>query len=77
MKKKINTFLALIFKSPKFFKLIKALKLLKFAKPAITIVSIVISIGAYSIAYNPWIGVGLVGLLFVHEMGHVFAMNRA
>ncbi len=76
MKSKVNTLVALAVKGPKLFKLIKAIKLLKFAKPMVTMISIVISVGAYAIIYDPWIAVGLVALIFVHEMGHVVAMNN-
>ncbi|MEI8223861.1 MAG: site-2 protease family protein [bacterium] len=76
MKNKTSTFFALILKSPKLLKLFKILKLMKFAKPMVTIITIAISILAYSIVYSPWIAVGLVTLIFVHEMGHVIAMNR-
>lgn len=76
MKAKIGTLIALVIKAPKLLKLFKAIKLFKFAKPAITMASIVISIGAYAIMYNPLIAVGLVVVILVHEMGHVFAMNK-
>ncbi len=74
--KKISTFLAVAVKAPKLLKLLKVVKLMKFAKPVITMVTIVISLCAYAIIYNPWIAVGLVAVLFVHEMGHVIAMNK-
>ncbi len=38
--------------------------------------SMVVSIGAYALLGGWWFGVGLVGLIFVHEMGHVLALRR-
>jgi Zn-dependent protease len=38
--------------------------------------SMVVSVGAYALLGGWWFGVGLVGLIFVHEMGHVVALRR-
>jgi Zn-dependent protease len=38
--------------------------------------SMLVSIGAYALLGGWWFGVGLVGLIFVHEMGHVLALRR-
>ena len=38
--------------------------------------SMIISIGAYALLGGWWFGVGLVALIFVHEMGHVLALRR-
>jgi Zn-dependent protease len=38
--------------------------------------SMIVSIGAYALLGGWWFGVGLVGLIFVHEMGHVAALRR-
>jgi Zn-dependent protease len=38
--------------------------------------SMIVSIGAYALVGGWWFGVGLVGLIFVHEMGHVLALRR-
>lgn len=75
-KGKISTALTVIIKGPKLLKTLKLVKFLKFAKPLITILSIAISICAYAIVYSPWLAVGLVVVIFAHEMGHVIAMNR-
>lgn len=57
--------------------LFKYLKLIKFAKYFITMISMSISAIAYGFAYGSWtFAIGLVLLLFVHEMGHVLAMKR-
>ena len=38
--------------------------------------SMIVSIGAYALLGGWWFGVGIVGLIFVHEMGHVIALRR-
>ncbi len=38
--------------------------------------SMLISIGAYALLGGWWFGVGLVALIFAHEMGHVLALRR-
>jgi len=35
-----------------------------------------VSVGAYALLGGWWFGVGLVGLIFVHEMGHVIELRR-
>ena len=35
-----------------------------------------VSVGAYALLGGWWFGVGLVGLIFVHEMGHVLELRR-
>jgi Zn-dependent protease len=47
-------------------------KLLKFS----SLISLFISIGAYAIVYGWKFAVALVYLLYVHEMGHLFAARR-
>jgi Zn-dependent protease len=56
---------------------------LKFALAAIfkfkvftTAASMLVSVGAYALLGGWWFGVGLVGLIFVHEMGHVLELRR-
>ncbi len=71
--RKLLTWAGVLLKSTK---LLKVLKIFKFAKPMITVLSVFISVGLYSVVYNPMIGVGLVALLFVHEMGHIMALNK-
>ena len=41
-----------------------------------TLFSALLSFGAYSLAYGPWAAVGLVVMIFVHEMGHVVEIRR-
>jgi len=51
--------------------------LLIFKIPALaTLGSALISIGAYSLWGGPWFAVGLVLMIFVHEMGHVVEIRR-
>ena len=38
--------------------------------------SMLVSIGAYALLGGWWFGVGLVALIFFHEMGHVLALRR-
>lgn len=59
----------------KFTKLLKALKFLKFGKIFITFFSMTLSAFVYSFIFGIWFAVGLVIMLFVHEMGHVIAMK--
>jgi Zn-dependent protease len=48
-----------------------------FKVPALaTLGSALISIGAYSLWGGPWFAVGLVLMIFVHEMGHVVEIRR-
>jgi Zn-dependent protease len=41
-----------------------------------TLFSALISVGAYSLLYGPWVAVALVVMIFVHEMGHVVEIRR-
>jgi Zn-dependent protease len=43
---------------------------------ATTLVSLLVSFGAYAIVYGPWFGVALVTMILVHEMGHVVEIRR-
>jgi Zn-dependent protease len=38
--------------------------------------SMIVSIGAYALLGGWWFGLGLVALIFVHEMGHVIELRR-
>jgi Zn-dependent protease len=41
-----------------------------------TMLSAIVSFGAYSLFYGPWFAVALVVMIFVHEMGHVVEIRR-
>ena len=41
-----------------------------------TLLSALVSFGAYSLFYGPWFAVALVAMIFVHEMGHVVEIRR-
>jgi Zn-dependent protease len=41
-----------------------------------TLLSVIVSFGAYAVFYGPWFAVALIGMLFVHEMGHVVEIRR-
>ena len=49
---------------------------LKFGKLATTFGSMFVSIAVYAAIYSWKFAVGFVGLIFVHEMGHVLALKR-
>ncbi len=68
--------LVIMAKSSKLIKVFKILKLFKFSKALITLFTMAFSALVYSFAYGPWFAIGLVVMLFVHEMGHVIAMNQ-
>ena len=36
----------------------------------------VVSVGAYALLGGWWFGLGLVALIFVHEIGHVLELRR-
>jgi len=74
-KKKNFWFLITTFVIAKMSKLVKLVKLFKLAKPLVMVVSMSISAVAYAFYLGPWFAIGLVGMLFVHEMGHVAAMR--
>ena len=56
-------------------KIIAALKVLTFTKPLVTVISMAVSAVLYGIWLGPWFGVGLVAMLFIHEMGHIIALR--
>jgi hypothetical protein len=45
-------------------------------KILVTAASALVSVGAYSLLWGWQFAIGFVVLLFVHEMGHVFALRR-
>lgn len=53
----------------------KLLKAAKIAKPAITFASMALSAFAYAFWLGPWFAIGLIAMLFIHEMGHVLALR--
>jgi len=52
------------------------LPLLKLGKFGGTLLSMGVSIFAYAILYPWWFAVGLVAMILIHEMGHVWAAKR-
>jgi Zn-dependent protease len=65
----------LLAKSTKLLKLAKLLKLLKFSKIIIMISTMALSAAVYSFARGPAFAIGLVLMIFIHEMGHVIALK--
>ncbi len=63
----------LVFLASKFKFVFAALKGVKFLGTGITAL---ISVGSYALLFNWQFGIGLVVLLFIHEMGHVLALKR-
>ena len=63
----------LIFLASKFKFIFAALKGVKFLGTGVTAL---LSIGSYALLFNWEFGIGLVLLLFIHEMGHVLALRR-
>ena len=41
-----------------------------------TLITLVISFGAYAIFFGPWFAAGLVAMILIHEFGHVIEINR-
>lgn len=74
--KKASTILVLLLKSTKFIKVIQALKLMKVSKPLVMVVSMLVSILAYSAVWTPEFAIGLIAMMLIHEFGHVIAMNK-
>lgn len=76
--KYINSSIAVVsFLFAKAGKLFYVIKSLKYAKYVLTIISMALSSLLYGFAYGSWaFAIGLVLLIFVHEMGHVIAMMK-
>lgn len=72
----LSTLLAFILKSKKLMAVAKAFKALKFLKPMITIGTMFLSLLTYGFMYGWVFGVGIVVMIFVHEMGHVIALRQ-
>jgi Zn-dependent protease len=62
----------------KFGQLLKASAILaKFAKIWVTVATMAASIVVYAFTFGGWwLAIGLVGMILIHEMGHVMAMRR-
>ena len=41
-----------------------------------TLLSLIVSFGAYAIFFGPWFAIGILLMIFVHEMGHVIEIRR-
>lgn len=52
------------------------LTLLKFSKFGSAIISMLVTVWAYTILFPLQVAVGLVAMIFVHEIGHVYAAKR-
>lgn len=56
-------------------KFAKFLKLLKFGKILLTFLSMIFSTLIYALFLGPWFAIGLILMLFIHEMGHIIALR--
>ncbi|MBI2041918.1 MAG: hypothetical protein HYT20_02790 [Candidatus Nealsonbacteria bacterium] len=59
----------------KLTKLLKAVKLLKFTKFLTMFSTMSLSALVYAFFLGPWFSIGLVTMLFIHELGHIIAMK--
>lgn len=59
-----------------FAKSAKLMKAAKVVKPLITFGTMALSAFAYAFWLGPWFAIGLVAMLFIHEMGHVIALRQ-
>lgn len=71
----INSIIAIIFKGGKLLKALQALKFLKFTQFIWVALSMVVSVFAYSLVWGWWFALGFIIMLFIHEMGHIIALN--
>lgn len=74
-KNHLTLLLVLLTKSTKLVKVYKLLKLMKFTKAFMTFASMIVSAFVYAIFLGPWFAVGLITMLFIHEMGHIIALK--
>lgn len=73
MKKHFNTFFGVLLKLTKLTKVIKAIKVFK---PLISVLTMVLSVVAYSPMFGFKFALFFVVLILLHEMGHVFALKK-
>jgi Zn-dependent protease len=57
-------------------KIIAVLKSVQVFKILLSLASMLLSVIVYGLTLGIWFGVGLVGMLFIHEMGHVIALRQ-
>lgn len=74
-KNQLTLLLVLLTKSTKFVKVYKLLQLMKFTKAFMTFASMIVSAFIYAIFLGPWFAIGLITMLFIHEMGHIIALK--
>lgn len=73
MKMRINTLMVLLLKSAKLIKIVKSAKVLK---AGFSILTMAIFAACHSVAMGITFGIGLMVLLFIHELGHVIALKE-
>lgn len=70
---RLIVWIAIIGKSSKLLAVIKSAKLMK---PLISVGTMLLSVFAYSFAMGIPFAIGFVLMIFIHELGHVFALKR-
>lgn len=72
---KIWLYIVIAAKFTKLVKFVKIFKVLKFTKFLFSLATMLISAIAYSFVFGWYFAIGLVILLFIHELGHVIALK--
>lgn len=74
-KNKTISWLFIALKSTKILQGLKVIKAMKLLKPAVVAGSMLLSLLVYGWAFGWIFAVGLIAMIFIHEMGHVVAMK--
>lgn len=73
----LTTFLIVMAKSKYIAVAAKTVKMMKVAKPLVTVITVLLSVLAYGWAYGSWyFAAGLVIMILIHEFGHVIAIRQ-
>lgn len=76
MKKYFYTLIGILIKSKAILSLVKVAKTAKSAKVLVSFISMFISAILYGWKLGIGFGIGFVGLIFIHELGHVWALKK-
>jgi Zn-dependent protease len=60
----------------KFSQIATVVKSLQVVKIFLSFSTLLLSVAAYGLTMGWWFGIGVVAMLFIHEMGHVVALHR-
>lgn len=73
----LTTLLLIMAKSKYIAVAVKTIKMMKVAKPLVTMITVLLSVLAYGWAYGSWyFAAGLVIMILIHEFGHVIAIRQ-